>query len=200
MFIVLDGPDGSGKTTLSKLLAEYLKAQSVPAMYTFEPTMDSMAGCELRSMLRSGDIQDIYAFANLFVEDREIHLNRLILPALERNEVVICDRYKYSNLVYQQIQGVEAEHIIQANLKFLVPDYTFIILSESPDILLKRISGRGLEKDIFEEQKFISRTLECYRKMSDYFPHENIIYLKAEETIEKSLKLILQKCGLCKFI
>ena len=48
--------------------------------------------------MKSGNFEDIYSFADLFVEDRKEHLATLIMPTLERGEVVVCDRYKYSAL------------------------------------------------------------------------------------------------------
>ncbi len=194
MFLVIDGPDGSGKTTLAKRLSARLEEMGVCTAYTFEPTYDSNAGRRLRSMLHTGDIPDVYSFADLFVEDRQAHLRDFILPSLEAGSVVICDRYKYSSLAYQQLQGVDAEHIIKTNRVCRVPDRVFILLPENVDVLLKRIVERGLEKDIFEKREFISRTLECYRMLLDYFPKEPITFLKAETSTDENVEIIIKEC------
>ncbi len=193
MFVVIDGPDGSGKSTLAKLLVEQLVKEGFPAVYTCEPTYDSSAGKKLRQLLRTGDITDAYKFADLFVEDRKEHIRDFILPSMAKGEAVICDRYKYSSLAYQQLQGVDADYIIGSNRKCLVPDYIFILMPESLDTLLERISGRGRERDVFEEREFISRTLECYRKLPEYFPGEKIIFLNAEAPTSENAGLILSK-------
>ncbi len=195
MFLVIDGPDGSGKTTLAKRLSARLEEMGVHTAYTFEPTYSSDAGRKLRNMLRTGNIPDVYSFADLFVEDRQAHLRDFILPSIEAGRVVICDRYKYSSLAYQLLQGVDAEHIIETNRGCRVPDRVFILLPENVDVLLKRIVERGLEKDIFEEREFISRTLECYRMLPDYFPKESINFLKAEMSVDENVEIIIKECG-----
>ncbi len=196
MFLVIDGPDGSGKTTLAKRLTTRLEGMGTRTAYTFEPTSESGAGRKLRSMLRTGNIPDVYSFADLFVEDRQAHLHNFILPSLEAGMVVVCDRYKYSSLAYQQLQGVDAGHIIETNRVCRVPDRVFILLPENVDVLLERIVERGLEKDIFEEREFISRTLECYRTLPDCFPQEPITFLKAETPIDENVETIIKECGL----
>ena len=112
MFIAIDGPDGSGKTTLAKSLIDQWNSEGTAAIYTCEPTYDSEPGRQLRQMMRSGEIPDIYAFADLFVEDRKEHIRTLIMPAITQGEIVVCDRYKYSALAYQQLQGVDAGYLI----------------------------------------------------------------------------------------
>ena len=190
MFIVIDGPDGSGKTTLSKKLVEEWKLNGVQSIYTFEPTYDSLPGIEIRSLMGIRKIEDIYAFADLFVDDRKEHLNSIIIPALARGENVVCDRYKYSALAYQQLQGVDAEYLVDINKGCLVPDFIFILIPKCVDVILQRILNRAKEREIFEEREFLTQTLELYKKLPSYFPNENIIFLDAETTIEKNIEKI----------
>ncbi len=192
MFIVIDGPDGSGKTTLAKNVVERVKGDGGDAIFTYEPTRDNEAGLKIREFLRTGDIKDVYAFSDLFTEDRKAHINNLILPALEKGLTVVCDRYKYSSLIYQELQGVDAEYIIESNRKCLVPAFAFVLLPENPDTLIERINGRGIEKDVFEEAGFIRQTIESYKKLPAVFPEENIIFLDAGKPIEENTELILK--------
>ena len=190
MFIVIDGPDGSGKTTLSKKLVEEWKLNGVQSIYTFEPTYDSLPGIEIRRLMGIRKIEDIYAFADLFVDDRKEHLNSIIIPALARGENVVCDRYKYSALAYQQLQGVDVEYLVDINKGCLVPDFIFILIPKCVDVILQRILNRAKEREIFEEREFLTQTLELYKKLPSYFPNENIIFLDAETTIEKNIEKI----------
>lgn len=190
MFIVIDGPDGSGKTTLSKKLVEKWKMIGVRSIYTFEPTYDSLSGIEIRRLMGTKKIEDVYAFSDLFVDDRKEHINTIIAPALARGENVVCDRYKYSALAYQQLQGVDAKYLVDINNGCLVPDYIFILIPKCVDVILQRILNRDKEQEIFEEREFLAQTLELYKKLPSYFPDENIIFLDAEIAVEKNLEKI----------
>lgn len=191
MFIVIDGPDGSGKTTLAKQLTQRLCQEGVTAVYTSEPTKESNAGKMIHQFLQSGEIINAYAFADLFVKDRREHLVNFIQPCLYANKYVICDRYKYSALAYQQLQGVATEYLIRKNHEFLVPDFTFILLPQNEDILMRRITVRGHITELFEKQELLSLIIPYYRKVKEYFPEENIQYLNAENSVASNLKQIL---------
>lgn len=191
MFIVIDGPDGSGKTTLAKRLTQQLCQEGVTAVYTSEPTRESNAGKMIHRILQSGETVNAYTFADLFVADRKEHLANFIRPCLYANKCVICDRYKYSALAYQQLQGVAAEYLIRKNHEFLIPDFIFILLPQNEDVLMHRITCRGRITELFEKQELLAAVIPYYRKIKDYFPEENIQYLDAENSVESNLKQIL---------
>lgn len=193
MFVVIDGPDGSGKTTLAKQLVAQFNREGASAIYTCEPTLFSKAGQKLRSMMRIGEIKDVYKFANLFVEDRKAHIIDLIEPALETGKIVICDRYKYSALVYQQLQGIDTAYLVEINRSCLVPDAVFILMPRNLDVLLHRILTQRKTRDIFEENAFLGSALELYKRLPDYFPKEHIIYLDAETSIKNNIDKIKQQ-------
>ena len=104
MFITLEGPEGSGKSTAARHLAEWLRAQGVAATLTAEPG-GTPVGEEIRRLLlhiRSvSDDLDPRADALLFAAGRAQHVARRIRPALERGEWVVCARYLDSSLAYQ---------------------------------------------------------------------------------------------------
>lgn len=194
MFIVIDGPDGSGKTTLSKALVATLRQYGKDAVYTFEPTNDSSAGKKIRTLLQNNAVTNAYDFADLFVVDRQHHIAHYIQPNLVANRYVICDRYKYSALAYQQAQNVSPEYLVQINQGCLVPDITFLLVPKQVDLLMARIAYRGQPKDFFENKNYQEKILVFYRKMPEYFPHERIVFLDAElstnTNIEKIMKII----------
>ncbi len=103
-FITLEGPDGSGKTTAARHLAEWLRARGDPTILTGEPGGTPL-GDEIRRLLlhaRSiSDDLDPRADALLFAAARAQHTARLILPALRNGQHVVCARYLDSSLAYQ---------------------------------------------------------------------------------------------------
>lgn len=197
MFITIDGPDGTGKTTLARQLADRLQAAGIPAAYTCEPT-DSALGQHIREILREGGYE-LSRLTDLFVEDRAEHIRDFIRPRCRRGDVVICDRYKYSTLCYQHLQGEPIARLLALNAGFLAPDLPVILLAEDADLLLERINRRGQGSDLFESRRIIQRSIEIYRQMPCYFPEEDFLYLNAalspEETAGQLETKILEMLG-----
>lgn len=190
MFIVIDGPDGSGKTTLAKRLSKQLCINGIKTIYTSEPTLNSTTGNTIQEVLEGDKSIDPYILSDLFLLDRKEHLAKVVQPSLCSGLCVVCDRYKYSALVYQQIQGVSAPYLIELNKECLIPDVTFILIPSSPKVLMERIEKRGKNKDLFENEKILEITIRYYKDISKYFPDENIQYLSADTSIEENLRLI----------
>ena len=103
-FITLEGPDGSGKTTAARHLAEWLRSRGKPALLTGEPG-GTPVGDEIRRIVLHhrgvADDLDPRADALLFAAQRAQHVARLIRPAVERGEWVVCARFADSSLAYQ---------------------------------------------------------------------------------------------------
>ena len=180
MFIVLEGPDGSGKTTLAQALTESLCHLGLQVLYTFEPTTSSEYGNDIRKILKAEQTCDPAYISDLLTADRGYHLETVILPALADGKWIVCDRYKYSALAYQQMQGIDAQYLIESNRKYLVPDVTFILQPQKLSTLLDRIVRRNEEREYFEKKHFLEGVLEFYSRMMEYFPEENIHFLDAE--------------------
>jgi len=116
-FITLEGPDGSGKTTAARHLAEWLRSRGVDALLTGEPGGTPL-GDEIRRIVLHhrgvADDLDPRADALLFAAQRAQHVARTIRPALERGEWVVCARYADSSLAYQGAgYGIDEEAMRQ---------------------------------------------------------------------------------------
>ena len=190
MFIVFDGPDGSGKSTISEALTDRLRKKGKNVLRTYEPTDTSVASRAVRQYLSSGGLIDPKVLSDYFTQDREEHVASVIRPHLLHGGVVICDRYKYSTLVYQGYQGVDPDYIIQSNAAFPVPDLVFVLLPGSAEVLMNRIAKRGEAKEVFEKKSFLSQAIDLYKKLRVFFPDERFVFLNADLPVDENLTLI----------
>lgn len=196
MFITIDGPDGAGKTTIAQTVTERLRA-TCNTIYTCEPT-DSELGQKIRRILKDGKEEEFSMLKELFLEDRAEHIEKFIVPKINDN-LIICDRYKYSTICYQHLQGCSIEDLIDLNKNFLVPNISFILYSENENVLLNRIAKRNNEKDLFETQEFLKKANNIYKNMAHYFPNENIVLMNAEQDFECIVESIICKIKEIKF-
>jgi dTMP kinase len=181
LFIVFDGIDGCGKSTQLSMLHDYLfkKDKRVRILTTREPTAGKY-GMQIRKMLaeHKNPYSDSEKLLNLYVKDREDHLENAVKPFLKKDgeniSIVLCDRYYYSTIVYQQAQGIELDKVIELSKGFLKPDLA-IILDLHPETALHRISKeRAIEK--FEKLDFMKKLREGFSKLKDFLD-DNIVYI-----------------------
>jgi dTMP kinase len=170
-FIVLEGIDGSGKTTLAKNLETYYLQNQIPVKRFFEPT-DLESGQYIRKFLR-GEIQlRMQEQIKAFINDRKISVNTNILPTLQSSSSVILDRYYYSTAAYQAGKEFTPSAILKANqyLNFPKPDILFFLKIE-PQTAMERIQSRVSTKERFD-------SLELLEKI-----HQNFLSILPPETI-----------------
>ena len=175
-FIVIEGLDGSGKTTITKMFGEKLTTKNIPCHTTFEPTNNPI-GRLIRQML-SGDISmENETAALLFAADRYEHLTKEIIPTLKHSHV-ICDRYYYSNIAYQGLDAESLNRVISYNREVMnihKPDAVFF-LDISPEECMRRILQRGRELSIYETQNELELRYERYQAaISEMEKAENVI-------------------------
>jgi dTMP kinase len=139
-FVVLEGLEGAGTTTVAGLLAQALKERDLRVHMTAEPT-DGPFGRLLRRHVQHEVTLDPSAAALLFTADRADHASGEILPAIGRGEWVVCDRYLLSTLAYQGAEGVDRRSILAASAHLPVPDVTFY-LDVPDDVRSERMSVR----------------------------------------------------------
>lgn len=163
--IVFEGIDGSGKTTLSRLLLSYLQEKKLKVVWLREPG-NSKWGREIRELANVRENIPIEKELEYFIQDRKWNVEKNILPALKENKIVILDRYYFSTACYQGARGLDIEEIIERNLEFApVPDMTFII-DVDVDTALKRIRGnRHRQVRLFENRDFLQKVRQNYLKL-----------------------------------
>lgn len=192
-FIVFEGLDGSGKGTMLALTADYIfnsRKEFDKLLLTREPT-SSAVGNHIRKILAKDldPMSKAKQLLQLYLDDRKEHLEKVIKPAIQKNVLVLCDRYKHSTLCYQQTQGIPFEKIQKLHEKMLVPDLT-IILDVPPAIALERIAGdrTGIEK--FEKDFFLSELRENYKRLPEKLSKENIKIIDASGSIKQVFSLV----------
>lgn len=185
-FIVIDGPDGCGKTTQLELLAEYLKGEGAEVIRTHDPG-GTKIGEQIRHLLKYGakGIMDVHTETMLFMASRAQLVAEIIKPAIEKGKTVLCDRFISSTCAYQGSSGYPLEKIIELG-KFAIgddwPNLT-IIIDIPAEEGLERTGRKPHQKSIanhkdanqshlFENttpDKFDSRSLEYHRKVRKWF-------------------------------
>jgi dTMP kinase len=171
IFIVLEGPDGSGTTSHSKALAESLAASGVPVLHTFEAT-NGPIGTYIREHLKAGDLPG-NALQLLFTADRAWHEKEVIQPALERGETVVCDRYSLSTLVYGEAQGFDRDWLVELNKNFIQPDLLLLALPTF-ETCMERLGVRV--KDSFESNDTLQkRVYALYAEAAGELPADCVI-------------------------
>ena len=153
-FISFEGIDGSGKSTQIQKLARFLETLGFDVLITREPG-GSVGGEEIRNLLLQGNVDRWSAETEilLFTAARRDHLERIILPAMEDNKIVICDRFTDSTRMYQGMRGPNLRNLVDMLNEKIIncdPDLT-IVIDIDPQISLKRAKSRETVEERFED-------------------------------------------------
>ena len=190
MFITFEGLDGSGKTTQTELLAAQIRETGREVVATLEPGGTPL-GERMRELLLQGGEITPWAEAALFAAARAQLVEMVIGPALERNAVVLCDRYLDSSLAYQGIaRGLGVDRVLELNLPAIhghLPDRTYLLLLD-PAESAKRV-GRETDRIESEDGDFRQKVDEAYRILAQTFP-QRIEPVDATQPAESISKLI----------
>lgn len=191
-FIVIEGPDGVGKTTQCKLLCEYLDKKGIEFLHTREPG-GTKIGDSIREMLLNPEnsISQV-AECLLYASARAQLINEVIKPTLSKGVWVISDRYLHSSVVYQGIAlGLGSQMVEDINkiaTEGLLPDYTFLIDLDT-DVALTRIQRT---KDRIESRghEYFKKVREGYLQLESKY---NMIKIDGSQDIDKISKEIISK-------
>lgn len=193
LFIVVEGIDGTGKTTFVKNLARALNAGGVDTVTTFEPT-NGRFGRRLRASFSAPERLSPEDECELFTKDREEHVREFILPQLARGRTVICDRYYFSTVAYQGARGLDTEKIKRDNREIAPdPDILFILELE-PELAAKRITaGRGQALNNFEEINYLAEVDRIFKEMDEGFIQRIDASQRPEELVAEAMQYMDKK-------
>lgn len=196
-FITFEGPEGSGKTTVLRKVFERL-SNDYDVITTREPG-GVRTGEAIREIVLEGDNMDIRTEAMLFAASRREHLVEKILPALDENKIVLCDRYIDSFLAYQGFaRGIGISEVKQLN-EFAIngryPDLTIyldITVEVGRDRILKNQRDQNrLDK---EDLAFHEKVIEGYQHIIQETPERFAIVdatRNVDEVVTETYKIIL---------
>lgn len=196
-FIVIEGLDGSGKSTQIKFLAEYLKTCGKKVYVTAEPT-EYETGSYIRRILSESLNKNMYLQAALFLADRLEHITHPehgIKKYLDDGYTVICDRYYYSSFAYQGTAS-DLEWVMKINLEcneIITPDLC-IFLDVNPDTCKKRIDTLRNKPELYEKsaelmQKIRQNFLQIFDKLKET---QKIIVINANLDLDDVKKEIIK--------
>lgn len=159
MLVNLEGIDGCGKSTQSKLLLKKLEEEGEKVIILKEPTKRPH-GQKLWDMLRGKRKATNEEILELFVLDRIQHVEEKIQPALDVDTVVLMDRYYYSSMAYQVAGGIDV-NVIRERHSF-APKPDIVLIFDLPvTVALERVRGHS-EADEFEKEEHLEKVRKAY--------------------------------------
>ncbi|MEH7115129.1 dTMP kinase [Neobacillus niacini] len=198
-FITFEGPDGAGKSTIIRMVANELK----DVLLTREPGGIDIAEQIRKVILDKENIaMDARTEALLYAAARRQHLVEKVRPALEEGKVVLCDRFVDSSLAYQGFaRGLGIDEVLSINqfaIENMMPNLT-IYFDIEPELGLQRINknkGREVNRLDLEHLEFHNRVREGYQLVLKKFP-ERIVKIDASREVEdvfaKTMVLLKEK-------
>jgi len=171
-FVVVEGLDGSGASTQVAMLSEYLASKRYKVLVTKEPTNNLIGGL-IRGQLTHEWKSNPECLQLLFAADRSHHIEKEIIPALEKGMIVISDRYMYSSLAFGSID-CDIEWLKSINAKFLKPDVS-IILNVPPEVSLERIGHARAGFELFEDKAKLDKVRTAFDMLAKENPHVKVI-------------------------
>ena len=199
VFITFEGGEGSGKTTIANMIQKTLTQEGYHVVLTREP-----GGVEIAEKIRDiiHDVKyvnmDRKTEALLYAASRRQHLVEKVIPALENDAIVICDRFVDSSMVYQGIaRGIGIDEVYQMNLfatENILPKRT-IFFDIQPEDGLKRVyanKDREVNRLDLENIDFHRKVYQGYLSLCDKFPNR-IVKIDASLDIDHVYQQVLTK-------
>ena len=199
MFFVLEGIDGSGKETQVKMLVETLKKAGKKVEVIEFPDYNSGPGKKIGQYLDNKLQLTHKDVAKLYADDRRLHQER-IKKWLEEGVIVVSDRYAYSNIAYQRVNGVDYDYLLSLDKDMIFPDLVFFVDTTIAEVIRRMNNSR--KKDKYESSKnYLARVSETYRSMCDgsieVFGRAKWIRIDGNKTIDEVQKDIWRYVEAC---
>lgn len=191
-FIVVEGPDGTGKTTLVNNLTNALNARGIDAIKTREPGGSSIGGDIRRLLFDKTHRMDNLTNALLVSAERRHHLLTVVEPYLAGGTWVVCDRYVLSTLVYQGATPEVMDIINVAIREFDLPDLT-ILLVATPEVAIPRLMKRGdlNHFDAVTPEEYQARTAAYLAVDKSHYTHGYHLIDKTDGSPEDVLAMVM---------
>lgn len=198
-FITFEGPEGSGKTSVIVAVKKHFEDAGHSLITTREPGGIKIAE-EIRDIIlnKENTEMDAHAEALLFAASRSQHFNEKIVPALNENKIILCDRFIDSSLAYQgHARGLGIDNVFEIN-KFAIgnklPDLT-IFIDVPPSVGLARVfsNTRKVDRLDLESLEFHNKVYEGYMIIAEKYKDRVVIIdgtQKVEKVIEDAIKVI----------
>ena len=201
LFITFEGPDGSGKTTVSTSVYERLKNEGFDVIYTREP-----GGIDIAEQIRKvildpkNTAMDYKTEALLYAASRRQHLVEKVIPALDAGKIVISDRFVDSSLVYQGVaRGLGIKEVFEIN-RFAISDYMpelTVYLDVNAEVGLSRLSNREF-KDRLDQEKLSFHIMveKGYKEVMEMFKDRYVTVdasLDVEKVIQNAYEIVKKK-------
>lgn len=197
MFITLEGPEGSGKTTAVNTAVEQLEKLGYQIVRTREPGGTQIAE-QIRNVIldKANTAMDSRTEALLYAASRRQHLVEKVWPAVKEGKIVICDRYLDSSLAYQGgARGLGIENVLNINMfatEGTFPDLTLLFDIE-PEVGLARIAAnanREVNRLDLEELDFHRKVRNTFLDLAKRYP-ERFVIIDASKTQDEVAKATL---------
>ena len=195
IFITMEGPDGSGKSTQIALLKEYLEKEGYDVIITREPGGTRISE-NIREVILNPEYKDMSSVTEmlLYASARAQLIAEVIGPAIDSGKAVISDRFVDSSLVYQGMaRGLGVEKVYEINKAAIgdyMPDVTFMLDLPAEVGISRKKDQKELDRMEQESLDFHRSVAEGYRQMADRFPDRI-------KTIDATLP-IEEICGIIK--
>ena len=180
-FIVFEGIDGSGKTTQTQAVTDYLNSRNIPTFGTCEPTSGTEIGALLRKHLANpNSIPSVDAL--LFAADRVSHYLNQIKPKLQKGINIICDRYVFSSLVYQGHQNLDLKWLKKINEQAPLPQLV-IYIEIPPKIALSRINKQ--KRNVKEKFEYLQILEKIDKRYKDVLDNTTYQFVNGNQSVDK---------------
>ena len=194
IFISMEGPDGSGKSTQIKYIKKYFEEKGREVVLTREPGGTDI-GEKIRQIILDRDNAEMTGLTEvlLYASSRAQHVSQVIKPALEAGKVVICDRYVDSSLAYQGYGRGLLEQVKIINgvaCQDVMPDLT-LFMDLAPGKSMKRIREGSQDRIESEKMEFHERVYRGYKEMAKNQP-DRFVCVDATKTVGQIRREIAQ--------
>lgn len=188
-FLALEGPDGSGKSTIGNLIKEKLIQDGFKCISTREPG-GTKIGEEIRNILLSNENTEMSSRteALLYAASRAQHVEEKIKPLKDNNNIIICDRYIFSSLAYQGFsRNLGLEDVMDINqfaINGCYPDRILFFDINPEEALKRKFVNREGDRLEIEGEAFHKRVFEGYKEIIKKYP-ENVTVIDANKSVEE---------------